>query len=89
MASPISAALQLLLSHVHLCPPSLPCAPACVCCSGIRHGIDMERLLDASDYISRALGGGEPGGRRKNNSRAAEALLKRRQSSAGVGAAAT
>ncbi|EFN59176.1 hypothetical protein CHLNCDRAFT_138066 [Chlorella variabilis] len=39
---------------------------------GIRHGVDMERLLDASEFICRALG-------RRNNSRAAEALLKKRQ----------
>jgi hypothetical protein len=32
----------------------------------------MDRLLDASDFICKALG-------RKNNSRAAEALLKKRQ----------
>ena len=39
---------------------------------GIRHGIDMPRLLDASEYISGQLG-------RANGSRAATALLKRRQ----------
>lgn len=39
---------------------------------GIRHGVDMARLLDASEYISGHLG-------RSNGSRAATALLKRRQ----------
>ncbi|KAI7844544.1 hypothetical protein COHA_001902 [Chlorella ohadii] len=38
---------------------------------GVQHGVDMDRLLDASDFISQALG-------RRNNSRAAEALLKKR-----------
>lgn len=39
---------------------------------GIKTGIDMEKLLDASAFITGVLGG------RKNNSRAAEALLKKR-----------
>lgn len=38
---------------------------------GIKHGTDMERLLDASDFISRALG-------KENGSRAAKALLAAR-----------
>lgn len=52
-------------------PPRHPCPPS-FARSGIRHGVDMERLLDASEFICRALG-------RRNNSRAAEALLKKRQ----------
>lgn len=40
---------------------------------GIKTGIDMEKLLDASAFITGVLGG------RKNNSRAAEALLKKRE----------
>lgn len=39
---------------------------------GIKTGIDMEKLLDASAFITGVLG-------RKNNSRAAEALLKKRE----------
>ncbi len=39
---------------------------------GIRHGIDLDLLLDASDFISRALG-------KQNNSRAATALLKMKE----------
>ncbi|KAI3433464.1 hypothetical protein D9Q98_003277 [Chlorella vulgaris] len=42
---------------------------------GIRHGVDMDRLLDASHFICQALG-------KRNNSRAADALLKKRQSAA-------
>jgi hydroxymethylglutaryl-CoA lyase len=42
---------------------------------GIRHGIDMDKLLDASEFITKALG------RMTNGSRAAEALLKKRHSS--------
>lgn len=40
---------------------------------GIHHGLDMEKLLGASDFISRALG-------RENSSRAARALLIARKS---------
>jgi hydroxymethylglutaryl-CoA lyase len=40
---------------------------------GIETGIDMDKLLDASAFITGVLGEG-----RKNNSRAAEALLKKR-----------
>lgn len=47
------------------------CPPTCLSCSGVQHGVDMDRLLDASDFICQALG-------RRNNSRAAEALLKKR-----------
>jgi hydroxymethylglutaryl-CoA lyase len=39
---------------------------------GIKTGINMDKLLDASAFITGVLGG------RKNNSRAAEALLKKR-----------
>ena len=39
---------------------------------GIAHGIDMERLLDASAFISTALG-------REPHSRVARALLARRR----------
>ena len=42
---------------------------------GIKTGIDMEKLLDASAFITGVLG-------RKNNSRAAEALLKKREAGA-------
>ena len=45
--------------------------PSHVCCSGIATGVDMGRLLDASDFICKALG-------KRNNSRAAEALLAKR-----------
>lgn len=48
------------------CSPTLP-RPR----SGIQHGVEMDALLDASDFICKALG-------RRNNSRAAEALLKKR-----------
>lgn len=40
---------------------------------GIRHGIDMDRLLDASAFISDALGKG-------NNSKVANAMLAQRKS---------
>jgi hydroxymethylglutaryl-CoA lyase len=39
---------------------------------GIKHGVDMEELLDASDFISKALG-------RANSSRVATAMLAARQ----------
>ena len=39
---------------------------------GIKHGIDMEELLGASDFISKALG-------RANSSRVANAMLAARQ----------
>jgi hydroxymethylglutaryl-CoA lyase len=39
---------------------------------GIRHGIDMEKLLDASDFICTFLG-------RRNHSRVATALLSARK----------
>jgi hydroxymethylglutaryl-CoA lyase len=39
---------------------------------GIHSGIDLDRLIDAGDFISRAIG-------RNNQSRAANALLNRRQ----------
>ena len=38
---------------------------------GIKHGVDMDKLLDVSDFISKALG-------RPNSSRAAKALLAAR-----------
>ena len=38
---------------------------------GIKHGVDMEKLLDVSQFISDALG-------RPNSSRAAKALLAAR-----------
>lgn len=38
---------------------------------GIQTGIDMDALLDATEYVTGVLG-------LKNNSRAAEALLKKR-----------
>lgn len=47
---------------------------------GIRHGVDMGRLLDASDFICSFLG-------HRNNSRAAEALLATRGAAAKKGAA--
>ena len=48
---------------------------------GIRHGVDMEALLDASDFICAALG-------RSNTSHVAQALLaaRRRRSEAGAAA---
>lgn len=48
---------------------------------GVRHGVDMERLLDASSFICAALG-------RKNSSHVAQALLAARQRRAEAGAAA-
>ncbi len=39
---------------------------------GIKHGVDLEELLDASDFISKALG-------RANSSRVATAMLAARQ----------
>lgn len=39
---------------------------------GVKHGVDMDQLLDASEFISSALG-------KKNGSRAAEALLGKRK----------
>ena len=57
-------------------PPSLPSLR-----SGIQHGVDMSRLLDASAFICDALG-------RPNGSRAAEALLQKRAAAAKAAAAA-
>lgn len=48
---------------------------------GIQHGIDMDRLLDASDFICKALG-------KRNGSRAAEALLRKRAAAAAKAAKA-
>ena len=48
---------------------------------GIEHGVDMDRLLDASQFISLALG-------REPHSRVARALLARRADPAVVAAAA-
>ena len=49
---------------------------------GVRHGVDMEKLLDASDFISRALG-------RRNTGHVAQALLSaRRRRCAEAGTAA-
>ena len=42
---------------------------------GIEHGIDMDRLLDASQFISRALG-------RQPHSRVARAMLAKRANQA-------
>lgn len=39
---------------------------------GIQHGINMDKLLDANEYILKALG-------RSNSSRAARALLAKRK----------
>ena len=47
---------------------------------GISHGVDMEKLLDASAFISAALG-------RRPHSRVARALLARRQQQALAAAA--
>lgn len=47
---------------------------------GIAHGVDMEALLDASAFISAALG-------RQPHSRVARALLARRQQQALAAAA--
>ena len=48
---------------------------------GVRHGVDMEALLDASDFICTALG-------RRNASHVAQALLAARRQRAEAGAAA-
>lgn len=48
---------------------------------GIQHGVDMGRLLDASEFICKALG-------KRNGSRAAEALLRKRAAAAAKAAKA-
>lgn len=48
---------------------------------GIQHGVDLDKLLDASAFISQALG-------RRPNSRVAEALLRKREAVAERGEAA-
>lgn len=47
---------------------------------GVKHGVDMDGLLDASEFICNALG-------RKNGSRAAEAMLAKRRKKAAAEAA--
>ncbi len=42
---------------------------------GIHHGVDLEKLVDASAFISQALG-------RRPNSRVAEAMLRKREAAA-------
>lgn len=42
---------------------------------GISHGVDMERLVDASDFISGALG-------KENGSKVARAVLAQRRAAA-------
>ena len=42
---------------------------------GIHHGVDLERLVDASAFISQALG-------RRPNSRVAEAMLRKLEAAA-------
>jgi hypothetical protein len=58
--------------------PLLATAAACCCRAcrfGIKHGVDMAKLLDASEFICRAIG-------KDNGSKVAKALLGKRAAAA-------